>query len=605
MAATLTYRSNGPKQSMWRLCMSMGLTPSREGTSGVKGRRDTEGEAWLECFSALTTEPSQLELAVSGESRVCLASAVRFIQLLFHYEQHSVFTPLARHMLQALESMEGPFFRKAESELSLLEALVCLQTAQKTRPKEEHTANDMFGAVLSEEFVGLLEVLHGCVCSSAQDVWPDRDLVLAAVLNLWAKLKAPFHNTELQPLDSKHYSDHHKLPWCLWTLCEVATACDLASTDCLATGEMSLRLALLLEHTAHHNTLRHTSAHSEEGAVDHSALSILKRPSGELFCMVCEVAERGLDALGRGWSSLQSQTGSIHQRSPSPGERQGAAKEEAQRRTPCPDRPSLASLTALDLNLELLNALHRASLKRLQLCPEGVSEADLLDRIKKNKVSKALFLTQKALMVHGDMEPNRSYKTKSLLEEATVLLEKAEAEERRLYKPRTAPPSTGREEDRGDGPPPAPLLLSRTNHSLTFVPAPYRTNQQVCWYRICGRAATTTNLRVRLGDCSLQGTGHLVPVVGGQCDLTVEGLEHNQKYVFALEAYDSQGALLGNAIGQTTRPVLASIPLPTLSAWALLAQVAFETEQFAVAKRACGELWSHFTQSDSNLSPAG
>ena len=38
-----------------------------------------------------------------GENRVCLASAVRFIQLLFHYEQHSVFTPLARHMLQALQ----------------------------------------------------------------------------------------------------------------------------------------------------------------------------------------------------------------------------------------------------------------------------------------------------------------------------------------------------------------------------------------------------------------------------------------------------------------------------------------------------------------------
>ena len=28
-------------------------------------------------------------------------------------------------------------------------------------------------------------------------------------------------------------------------------------------------------------------------------------------------------------------------------------------------------------------------------------------------------------------------------------------------------------------------------------------------------------------------------------------------------------------------------------------QVAFETEQFAVAKRACGELWNHFTQSDN------
>ena len=62
-------------------------------------------------------------------------------------------------------------------------------------------------------------------------------------------------------------------------------------------------------------------------------------------------------------------------------------------------------------------------------------------------------------------------------------------------------------------------------------------------------------------------------MVDGRCELTVEGLEHNQKYVFAVAAYGSQGALLGNAIGPSSRPMLASIPLPTLSAWALLAQV--------------------------------
>ncbi|KAG7266706.1 hypothetical protein CRUP_037273 [Coryphaenoides rupestris] len=362
---------------------------------------------------------------------------------------------------------------------------------------------DMFGAVLSEEFVGLLEALHQHVCSSAQ-------------------------NAEIQPGDPKQYSDHHhQLPWCLWTLWEVASACDLASADCLATGEMSLRLALLLEHTAHCNTFRHTRAHGDQTAVVHPAsLSILQRPSGELVHTACEVAERGLDALGRGWAALQSQTSSINQTSPGPDKSQGAAMEEAERRTPSPDRPGpgLLSQTALDLNLDLLKALYRASLKRLQLCPEGVSEADLLDRIKKNKVSKALFLTQKALVVYGAPEPNRTDKTKRLLE--------------------------------------------------------------VCWYQICGRAAiSSANLKVRLGDCGLPGTGHLVPIVGGQCELTVEGLEPNQTYVFAVAAYSSQGVLLGNAIGQTTRPTLASIPLPTLSTWALLAQVAFETEQYAVAKR--------------------
>ncbi|CAL8304959.1 unnamed protein product, partial [Gadus morhua 'NCC'] len=551
------------------------------------------------------------------QNTVCLASALRFIELLFHYEQHSVFTTLARHMQHALQGMEGRLFRKAESELSLLEGLVCLQSAQKTRSKEDHTPNDTFGVVLSEECFGMFEVLYQCVCSSAQDVWPDRDLVLAAVLNLWARLKALFQSTELQPLHSKHYSEHPKLLWCLWALYEVASACDLASTDCLTTGELTFRLALLLEHTANHN--KQTSACCDEGAVEPFARSILKRPSGELLHMMCEVAERGQDALSRGWASLPDQTESIDQKSPIPEERQGTANEEAERRTRlCLERPGALSRTALDLNLELLKAHHRASLKRLQLHPEGGSEDDLLDRIRNNKVSRAIFLTQKALVVHGDMEPNRTNKTKSLLEQAVVLIEKAEVEERRSLKPRNPPPSAGQEESPDDGPPPAPLLLSSTNHSLSFIPAPYHTNQQVCWYQICGRAATTIDLRVRLGDHSLQGTGHLVPVVGGQCQLTVEGLEHNQKYVFAVAAYGSKGALLGNAIGQSSRPMLASIPLPTLSTWALLAQVAFETEQFAVAKRACGELWNHFTQSDSpqqspethsstqtNLSPTG
>ena len=33
----------------------------------MKGRKDVDGEPWLGCFSALTTESSQLELAVSGQ----------------------------------------------------------------------------------------------------------------------------------------------------------------------------------------------------------------------------------------------------------------------------------------------------------------------------------------------------------------------------------------------------------------------------------------------------------------------------------------------------------------------------------------------------------
>lgn len=55
--------------------------------------------------------------------------------------------------------------------------------------------------------------------------------------------------------------------------------------------------------------------------------------------------------------------------------------------------------------------------------------------------------------------------------------------------------------------------------------------------------------------------------------LQVSRLETNQKYIFAVAAFDAQGRMVGSGIGETTRPLLASLPLPLLSTWAHLAQV--------------------------------
>lgn len=62
-------------------------------------------------------------------------------------------------------------------------------------------------------------------------------------------------------------------------------------------------------------------------------------------------------------------------------------------------------------------------------------------------------------------------------------------------------------------------------------------------------------------------------MVSGECFLMVKGLQSNQKYVFAVAAYDSQGKLLGDAIGDTTLPIIACMPVPLLCTWAYLAQV--------------------------------
>lgn len=64
------------------------------------------------------------------------------------------------------------------------------------------------------------------------------------------------------------------------------------------------------------------------------------------------------------------------------------------------------------------------------------------------------------------------------LQEAITLMEKAELEERRLVSCAFPSQNTlGMAEKRQ--PPPAPILLSRTNRSMTFIPAPYTLETEV------------------------------------------------------------------------------------------------------------------------------
>ena len=55
--------------------------------------------------------------------------------------------------------------------------------------------------------------------------------------------------------------------------------------------------------------------------------------------------------------------------------------------------------------------------------------------------------------------------------------------------------------------------------------------------------------------------------------LTVSKLKPNQRYMAAVSAFDSKGKLIGENIGSSGRPVLASHPLPLLLAYGYLARV--------------------------------
>uniref|UniRef100_UPI0037E847B8 cilia- and flagella-associated protein 54 n=1 Tax=Semicossyphus pulcher TaxID=241346 RepID=UPI0037E847B8 len=558
-----------------------------------------------ESLDALTPTSTLMDLAIAGENKVPIMSAMRFMKLLFQYKQPEAFAELAREMLQVLSGVEGQSFRQAELELALLDRFNSLLFSQKSRPREDNMIEGRHKFQMSDEFTGLVDTLHKSVCGSPH-VQPDRDLVLDAVLFLWDKVKVVLQRDQLQNRKLTSYLekvDHYdKWLWCLSMLCEVAFACDLATVDCIMMAEMIHTLAVLLENAAEHSDQTQRSAPVESDTVGElSSTFLLESSSTELLKKVCEVVERGLEALARGVVTLMPQDCSAITDCAFIQKEKLETKAESYIEGCRHTQSTHVYLLATDLHRELNIIHHRASLKLLQ--QYAVTESELLDRIKKNKVAKAVFLIQKALALHSNMEPSTSSsKTKSLLEEAFTLIEKAGVEERKLYfsatlkTPAEYKKKGVKEEE--ENPPPPPIILSRTDCSFTFAPAPYNLQEQVCWYQLCGHAADGINLKVRLGDCSLPGTGDMVPV-SGECVLRVEGLEPNQKYVFAVAAYNSQGKLLGNTIGATTFPLLASMPVPLLSTWAHLAQVAFQTEQYVIAKRACRELWSHYTHPGS------
>ncbi|XP_076025253.1 cilia- and flagella-associated protein 54 [Genypterus blacodes] len=574
-------------------------------------------EAVLELLAAGTT-------LLSGEEKIHILSAVKFIKLLLVYKQPDAFAELSRQMLQVLPDVEGRPFRKAELELTLLHSFNALQCSQRSQEDNSSHERQKSGAFMSDEVIALVDTLHKSVCGSALhlyvcvcvcvwDLQPDRDLLLDVVLFLWRRVKAVTPESKPHTVKPDH---NHK----------AAFACDLVTADCIMMAEMTHRLAQQLESSTDRRKQTRAPVSSEAGGdavKPESLLCFLQSSNADLLKRACEVVQRGLDALSRALDVLQPHDGSVvtdsaflqkfkltsasSSRVSSFEMEAGERKKEMETKVDWDIKSSYssqskrASLLITDLRLELIIIHHRAALKLLQL-NQVVTESQLFDGIRKNKMSKAVLLIQKASLVHDHRETYHSSTTKKLLEEASALIEKAGLEERKLCistnKTANGRKETGMKEHKPN-PPPPPILLSHTDRSFTLATAPYHAEGQVSWYRIFGRVADGVNQKVRLGDYGLPGTGSLIPRGSGQCVLRVEGLEPNHKYMFAVAAYDSEGKLLGNAIGDSTIPLLASAPLPLLSTWAHLSQVAFQTEQYAVAKRACGELWSHFTFSRS------
>ncbi|XP_016529392.1 cilia- and flagella-associated protein 54 isoform X1 [Poecilia formosa] len=611
--------------------LSAGMSILSGGTSSNTAEQKSDDHQSF-CPNVLTTESTIVDLATEGENKIPIKSAVRFIKLLFKYKQPEAFSELTEEMLHTLSGVEGTPFRKAQRELTLLYSYSCLLYSQRegTREDKKDDRQKFFSAV-SDELVCLVDTLHLCVFGPDPELQPNPDLVFDILVFLWKKLKniMQSHYLEIQDSinDQQKLQCYDKLLWCLSVMCEVAIICEVANVDCIMVAEMIHVLGEHVERVLGRINQAERSVCGRSEDMKQSPFSLLKESNTNLLKKVCEVTKKGLDALSNGVSELIPHDHSAitdtayiqkckspHPCSPStaPGEEQNgtdenAVKVEEEKETKGKsitegqqDKESKKLFVlAKDLHLRLDIIYHKASVKLLLL--NEVKESDLLHRIKRNKLSKAHFMMQKASAEHSKGQPHESSKIRSLLEEALVLVEKAELEEMQTYMASVRNVNGKKhktEQDVGEKAPPAPMLISRTDHSITFAPAEYDLKKRVSWYQLCGRTVQGANSKVRLGECSLPGTGNMVPVVSGECLLRVEGLQPNQMYVFAVAAYDNKWQLVGNSIGDTTLPVLACLPTPVLSTWAHLAQVAFETGQYAVAKRACRKLWSQYIDPD-------
>ena len=78
-------------------------------------------------------------------------------------------------------------------------------------------------------------------------------------------------------------------------------------------------------------------------------------------------------------------------------------------------------------------------------------------------------------------------------------------------------------------------------------------------------------MKARLSDYHFLGTGEQVPY--HHHELRISGLKANEKYVIAVAAYTADGKLIGDSVGDSTKPILANHPLPVLTTWAFLSQV--------------------------------
>ncbi|KAM6425269.1 LOW QUALITY PROTEIN: cilia- and flagella-associated protein 54 [Rhynochetos jubatus] len=603
-------------------------------SAGVQGSHDTSH------FGIIKASSTLLQLILTGEKGVSGDAAVKFIKLAFSYEEWDVFDSAIEFVVNFLQAQDDPVWKKAEMELKLLILMQPFLFPRKfkhgfsvsennikearmphgSEKKQTFRTSSLKHGEPSHDLMILATTVFSCVSTSEQNIQPDKEILVDVTMFLWQKCKTVLQRIQMSGSDYLQYIHKNKAyQWVhvLWIINEVIQKSSIADTNVVMLAEIPLCLTAILENLADSTGIKkkaekRSAPLSQDETYDIPEI-LMKSPTEQLQ-VAYESLEKAINGMNTshlmtllpdGKSIFDNCCTQVDSNGQNLNSVLGCGDDKAGRHT----------AFVMDLHLELIQAQHRVAVKLLKMTQGAqkddrslksskshvknmkdfhyLTEAVIMRKIKKNKLSRAIFLMQKAAQKYPKELTTSSQR--QLLEKALTLIEQVEAEQSALYHSLKEAMSS-KKKSRS---PPPPLLLARSHCSMTFKPAPFSSDIQVSWYSILGTVAGES-MKVRLNNNELPNSGEEIPA-DGKSLLEIQGLDPNEKYIFAVAAYSSDGKLIGDAIGETTEPILAYPPLSAITVRAYLTQVAYQTGNYTLAREAFSPMWDYFVSKSSPL----
>lgn len=217
------------------------------------------------------------------------------------------------------------------------------------------------------------------------------------------------------------------------------------------------------------------------------------------------------------------------------------------------------------------------------LLPPKQWERDLVNGCNKNCYERAIVLIEMARL------PRLSDERQRILQEAMSAIAEAEASEARIEDQVSSPPSLER-----TAKPNPPRLVMRSATAMILSADPWRQPKGGASKDVAGYALYCKNegsgVAVSLNNVEFRGTG----ITRRQGEkIIVHGLVPNESYVFALSPMDPRGKVIGG-IGETSVPVVALLPMPTLLLWGHVSLSASQMKLGQLTRSSGLRLYSHF-----------